>query len=105
MNSQPCAPSFQRDIAVEHALHAFVVGELAAGEQRQRAERQALLQEEAPLDVRLSSRAMRLDHFVFMRSSASRPVIMVGKVRGTSTTIDDVHDDDQDDGAMAKKCR
>ena len=50
-NSQACTRSFQRDIALSTFCTPLVVGELAAREQRQRAERQAVPQEQAPLDA------------------------------------------------------
>src|SRR5205814_4880301 len=77
--------------SLEQVLHPFVVGRVAAREQRERSEREALLQEQPPLDRadepgRMSGETCL--HRPFLHDVLlALPVILVGKVRGTGITI------------------
>ena len=69
-----------RGEAREHALHRVVIAEVAAGEQRQRAERQ-------PAAQRLASdqRHRASSDVTEWRGSVARPTTMASSVRGTSS--------------------
>ncbi len=75
----------------QHDLHTFVLGELAPGEQRERTQAQPLPEEQPSLDqpyllrsvmVETATHAASFHHRLLMR-----PVIMLGKVRGTRITM------------------
>src|SRR2546425_6644307 len=91
----------------EKLLHALGVGQLAAGQQRQRAERQPALQEQPPLEIRHLRRTMREKtsaHLVAHDALRMRPVNMLGKVRGTRITMITCTMTISTTAAMAKKC-
>src|SRR5262249_29209042 len=95
--------------AREQPLHALVVGQVASREHRERAEREALPQEQAPLD--------RADELGRLRREAGfhgallhpallvPPVSSVGKVRGTRITMTTWTSTMNTISAIAKKCR
>src|SRR6266571_1585690 len=92
----------------EKALHAFVVGQRAARKERERPERQPLRQEQAPLDRADELRGVlgetRIHRAFLHEVLLARPVMMVGKVRGTRITITMCTSAMNTIKAMAKKC-
>src|SRR6267142_1696563 len=105
---QPLSAVVPARHARQHPLHALVVGQVAARKHRERAERQALPEEQAPLDraneLRRLRRATRLHVASFHEALLARPVIMVGKVRGTSITMTMWTSTINTISAMAQKC-
>src|SRR6266850_5931717 len=100
----PVVPARHRP---ENLLYALGVGELAAGKQRQRADRQPALQEQPPLETRHPRRTMREKtpaHLVAHDALRNRPVNMVGKVRGTRITMITCTMTISTTATMAKKC-
>src|SRR6185503_8018165 len=88
-------PALRTVVPVRHGheqpLYRLRIGELAAREHRERAERERLLEEQAPLQE------LELFH-------GALPVTIVGMVRGTSSAITTCTTTRNTSSAMAKKC-